>query len=223
MSQAVVSKFSDAWLLAGQRTPFVDYASAFARSRRQISRSRRRAPSSPSPGSIRRKSGRSSRAIWLRPRSTPTCCRATPASIPACRSMCRRSWCSACAAPASRRSCRPPTWSRSGAEAGAGRRRGIDEPQSRRLLCDAHRLPDGRPSSRTSSGRRCSIHPAVAPWATPRKISRRNTICRARKSTFSPPAVSRAPRRAEGRIFRRRDRTGFQRGVQARRPRRPWN
>ena len=30
MSHALVSKFSDAWLIAGQRTPFVDYASAFA-------------------------------------------------------------------------------------------------------------------------------------------------------------------------------------------------
>src|SRR5262249_53655012 len=67
-----------------------------------ISASRRRAKCSRVRACRRGMSAPSLPARWRRRASIPTACRAMSGSIPTCRSRCRRTWCSGCAAPASK-------------------------------------------------------------------------------------------------------------------------
>ena len=98
----LTASWSDVWLLDGVRTPFADYNGALA---------------DVSPIDLGIKAAREVFAhAGVAPQDVGTvitgsmaqasfdayCCRATSGSIPACRSRCRRRWCSGSAAPASR-------------------------------------------------------------------------------------------------------------------------
>ena len=87
----LTASWSDVWLLDGVRTPFADYNGALARV-------------SPTDLGIK-----AAREVFARSGVSPrdvgaviTGSMAQAGSIPTCRSRCRRTWCSGCAAPASK-------------------------------------------------------------------------------------------------------------------------
>ena len=144
-SRALVSRFQDAWLLAGVRTPFVDYTQALSLvSPIDLGIKAAREVLARSGASARRRRHRDRRVAWHRPVSMPMYYRGTSGYTLVYRWKCRRTWSSACAARASRSSARPQTPSRSAALARAVRGRGVDEPQPDRRLHASVGLPPRR-------------------------------------------------------------------------------
>ena len=113
IEHAQTINYEDAWLLGGARTPFADYNGTLRdvsatdlgiKAAREALAATKASPDNIDAVVTSSVAQTSFDAFFLR---------AISASMPACRSACRRCWCSGCARRASRRSCRRPTRSRS--------------------------------------------------------------------------------------------------------------
>ena len=193
-SHAQTITYEDAWLLGGARTPFADYNGTL----RDVSatdlgiKAAREALEGHQDGA-RTRSMRWWPPRWRRRASMRSSLRAISASTRACRSACRRCWCSGCAPRASRRSCRRPTRSRSASP----RRCCASAPNPCRAIpiasysiAAASRW--GRWSSRTSCGKRRWTRRPSRAWAIRRRSWPSATRSRARIRMRLPPPASSA-------------------------------